>query len=239
MRCVAVLSDVHGNLPALEAVLAEPDVAAADLVVSAGDVVAGPMPVECFDALDALGERVRFVRGNADREVVARNEQHGLDWCADLLGEERLPRIAEWPLRVTVDVEGVGRVLVCHAVPSDDNEIVTRITPEAEFAAAFADAGVDVAVCGHTHIQFDRRAGPLRVVNAGSVGSPYEGTRGAFWVLLGPGVEHRRTEYDVEAAVAQMRASGDPSVDQIAQMMLAPPSREEAIEHAEKVGFAE
>jgi putative phosphoesterase len=227
VRRLAVLSDVHGNLPALEAVLAEPEVAAADLVVSAGDAVAGPMPVECFDALAALGERVSFVRGNADREVVARNEQYGLDWCADLLGEERLARLAQWPLTVSVDVAGVGRVLVCHAVPSDDNEIVTRVTPEAELEAAFADAEADVAVCGHTHIQFDRRAGRVRVVNAGSVGSPYEGRRGAFWVLLGPGVEHRRTDYDIEAAAAAIRATEGPTAEELAGWLLDPPDPDE------------
>lgn len=224
---LACLYDIHGNLPALEAVLAEPDVAGADLVISAGDAVAGPMPVECFDALAALDERIRLVRGNADRETVARSEQYGLDWCADLLGEERLARIAEWPLSVSVDVDGVGRVLVCHAVPHDDNEIVTRITPEGEFAAAFAGAEADVAVCGHTHIQFDRQAGAVRVVNAGSVGSPYEGRRGAFWVLLGPAVEHRRTEYDAEAAAAAIRATGSPTSEQLAGWLLDPPDPEE------------
>jgi putative phosphoesterase len=227
MNRVAVISDVHGNLPALEAVLAEPDVASADLVVSAGDAVAGPMPVACFDALAALGERIRFVRGNADREVVARNPEHGCDWAADRLGEERLARMAEWPLTVTVEVDGLGRLLVCHAVPSDDNEIVTRITPEAEFAEAFAGVEADVVVCGHTHIQFDRPAGPVRVVNAGSVGSPYEGTRGAFWILLGPGVERRRTEYDVEAAAATLRGTDGPTADQVAGWLLDPPDPDE------------
>jgi len=227
MNRVAVVSDVHGNLPALEAVLAEPDVASADLVVSAGDAVAGPMPVECFDALAALGERIRFVRGNADREVVARNPEHGCDWAADRLGEGRLAQIAEWPLTVPVEIDGVGRVLVCHAVPSDDNEIVTRITPDAEFTEAFAGVDADVVVCGHTHIQFDRPAGPVRVVNAGSVGSPYEGTRGAFWLLLGPGVEHRRTDYDVEAAAATLRETEGPTADQVAGWLVDPPDPDE------------
>jgi putative phosphoesterase len=227
VRRVAVISDVHGNLPALQAVLGEPDVAGADLVVSAGDAVAGPMPVECFETLVALGDRIRFVRGNADREVVARNPQYGLDWCADRLGEERVARLAEWPLTVTVDVDGIGRVLVCHAVPHDDNEIVTRITPDEQLEAAFAGAEADVAVCGHTHIQFDRPAGAVRVVNAGSVGSPYEGRRGAFWVLLGPGIEHRRTEYDVETAAATLRATEGPTAEQLAGWLLEPPDPDE------------
>ena len=224
---VAVLADIHGNLPALEAVLAEPDVRSADLVLVAGDVVPGPFPAECVDALHALGERVRFARGNGDREVVARSEQHGADWCAERLGEERLRRLAEWPLTQRVEVDGVGRVLVCHAVPDDDMPIVTRLTPEAELAAAFEEADADLVVCGHTHIQFDRRAGGLRVVNAGSVGSPYEGRRGAFWCLLGRGVEHRRTEYDAEAAAAAIRDSGSPTASDQVDWLLDPPDPDE------------
>ena len=227
MRRVAVIADVHGNLPALEAVLAEPDVAAADLVVSAGDAVAGPMPRECFDALRSLGDRVAFVRGNADRLVVARDPEHGLDWCAERLGDERLAELARWPLTTSVDVDGLGRVLVCHAVPDDDETIVTRMTPEPELVTAFADAEADVVVCGHTHIQFDRPAGSKRVVNAGSVGSPYEGRRGAFWVLLGDEVEHRRTDYDAEAAAAALRATEGPTAEALAGWLLDPPDPDE------------
>lgn len=226
-RHVAVLADVHGNWPALEAVLAEPDIEAAELVVVAGDVVAGPMPVECLDALLALAERVRFVRGNADRSVLARVEEHGAAWNAEQLGEQRLGVMSEWPLTFEIDVDGVGRVLVCHAIATDDETIVTRITPEDELEAAFAGVEADVVVCGHTHIQFDRRAGRLRVVNAGSVGSPYEGRRGAFWLRLGPGVEHRRTEYDAEAAAAALRATGAPTAEQLAGWLLEPPDPDE------------
>ena len=97
----------------------------------------------------------------------------------------------------------------------------------------------DVLVCGHTHMQYDRLlSSGLRVVNPGSVGLPYEGQPGAYWALLGPDVELRRTEYDVEAAVALMRATDDPRVEVIAELMLNPPSREEAIEDAERQVFA-
>jgi len=87
-------------------------------------------------------------------------------------------------------------------------------------------------------MQYDRRVAGLRLLSPGSVGLPYEGRRGAFWALLGPEVELRRTEYDVDAAVAEMRATDDPRVEQIVELMLNQRSREEAIEHAERLEFS-
>jgi hypothetical protein len=86
---------------------------------------------------------------------------------------------------------------------------------------------------------YDRVVDGVRLVSPGSVGLPYEGRHGAYWALLGPDVELRRTEYEVEAAVAQMRATDDPRVETIVELMLQPPSREEAIEHAEEVVFTD
>ena len=96
-----------------------------------------------------------------------------------------------------------------------------------------------VVVTAHVHVQYDRVVDGVRLLSPGSVGLPYEGTLGAYWALLGPDVELRRTDYDVEAAVTWMRATDDPSVEAIAEVMLTPPSRDEAIEHAEKVVFSE
>jgi putative phosphoesterase len=221
---VAVLCDVHGNLPALEAVLADERLAQADLVIIGGDVVAGPMPAECLDALLSLGDRVRFVRGNADRFVATRSPEHGADWCAEQLGPERLARVAGWPLTVELEIDGLGRVFFCHATPGSDEEILTRISPDADVAAALANVDAQVVVCGHTHIQFDRRVpGAPRFVNAGSVGSPYEGRRGAFWALLGPDVELLRTDYDTEAAAAAIQRTSSPSGAELAGWLLEPP----------------
>ena len=101
-------------------------------------------------------------------------------------------------------------------------------------------AGVDerVIVTGHVHIQFDREVGGIRSVNSGSVGLPYEGKPGAFWAMFGPDVEMRRTEYDLDETIDRYRASGQPNVEQIVEMMVAPPERREVIDHAEKVVFA-
>ena len=97
-----------------------------------------------------------------------------------------------------------------------------------DVARLFETVDADVVVCGHTHIQYDRTLSDgLRIVNPGSVGMPYEGTHGAFWALLGPDVELRRTEYDVDAAVAAMRMRGAPDAEeQLIKPLLEPPDPE-------------
>jgi len=212
---VAALFDVHGNLPALEAVLAEPDVAGAGLVLCGGDTVPGPFPRESLEALLALGERLVMVHGNGEREVVAGGTDEAR-WCAERLGAEHLARLASLPTTATVAVDGLGDVLLCHGTPASDEEIVTLVTPDERLAGILAGVEADVVVAGHTHSQLDRRVGGIRFVNGGSVGMPYEDEPGARWALLGPDVELRRTEYDREAAAARIRASGHPNADAFA-----------------------
>jgi putative phosphoesterase len=196
---VAALYDIHGNLPALDAVLA--DVADADMILVGGDFVAGPWPAETLERLRGLSGDVRFIRGNADREVVEQ-ETAGLappelmEFVRERLSADQLESLKGLPLVERIDVEELGRVLFCHATPRNDQEIFTRISPDDEWAEALATAEADLVVCGHTHIQFDKRIGDVRVVNAGSVGMPYESEPGAYWAALGPDVELRRTEYE-------------------------------------------
>jgi putative phosphoesterase len=199
---VAALYDVHGNLPALEAVLAEVD---ADLILVGGDVVAGPWPAETLGRLRALGDRVRFIRGNADREVVepSREGRAGgpppgvMEFVRERLSVDQLEFLAALPLTETVKVDGLGEVLFCHATPRSDEELLTRISPDERWLTALAGVEATVVVCGHTHVQFDRMIDGYRVVNAGSVGMPYEREPGAYWLVLGPDVELRRTACDV------------------------------------------
>lgn len=226
----AALYDIHGNLPALSAVLAELERAGVDTVVCGGDVVGGPFPAEALDALARLPD-VRYARGNGDREVLEGTDGYGIDWEVERarLGPERLAAIRSWPLTVELEVDGLGRALFCHAVPSSEDPIFTRITPEDDVLELVGATDADLLVVGHTHVQFDRLLSTgLRVVNAGSVGMPYEGRRGAFWALLGPDVELRCTEYDVDSAAALVRESGAQGADDHARRLLEPPDAAEA-----------
>ena len=187
---VAALYDVHGNLPALEAVLGEAD---ADVIVVGGDTVAGPWPAETLERLRSIDGDVRFIRGNADREIY--DDEPGsappeiLEYVRERLSPEQIDFLRSLPLTVSL-----GRVLFCHATPRNDEEIFTKISPEERWREALAGVDADVVVCGHTHVQFDRRIGDIRLVNAGSVGMPYEREPGAYWALLeGTDVELRRT----------------------------------------------
>jgi putative phosphoesterase len=219
---VAAISDIHGNLPALEAVLADIESEGIKRIVVAGDTVSGPWPAEVYDVLEEVG--ATHVRGNADRLALAGGEGDIGDWSAERMGARRAA-VAEWPLTAELVVEGLGNVLVCHSTPTSDELIYTRVTPDEEVAELFAEVDADVVVCGHTHVQFERTLPTgLRIVNPGSVGMPYEGRRGAFWAVLGPDVELRSTSYDVEAAIAAMLERGAPNVkEQLVKYLLDPP----------------
>jgi predicted phosphodiesterase len=244
---VAALYDIHGNLPALEAVLVEVVAAHVDLVVVGGDIVAGPLPVETLAALDALDLPVRMLRGNADRELglppgAARLDQFWSalrSFCVDRLGTQAVARLVGLPATVTGDVEGLGPTVFAHGSPRSDEEIVTRITPPERLQPMLADVGERTVVIGHTHVQFDRTVAGVRLVNAGSVGMPYEDAPGARWALLGPDVELRTTAYDREAAADRLRAGGLPGVEEwIESFLLRPAGAEEATEHFERAATA-
>ncbi|MFF0224963.1 metallophosphoesterase family protein [Streptomyces sp. NPDC004629] len=211
---IAVLSDVHGVLPALEAVLAEPDVAAADRIVLTGDLAAGPQPAEVIDLLRAQGERVLWISGNADRELVEfrRGERDDIPdpiapFAAEALRADQVDLLAGLPTSLTLDVTGLGPVLFCHATPRDDEEVVLVDSRAERWAEVFTglDPAVRTVVCGHTHMPYVRLAHGRLVVNPGSVGMPY-GRPGAHWCLLGPGADLRVTPYDIPAAVARLVA---------------------------------
>jgi predicted phosphodiesterase len=203
---VAVLSDVHGVLPVLEGVLAEPDVAAADLVVVCGDLAAGPMPVETLDALVDLGARGVLVRGNADRELVevargGTSEHPESQWAGEQLRPDQVALLAALPHPVTVEVAGFGPVLACHGSPRDDDEVVlvdTRLERWSDVLRGLPDE-VRTVVCGHTHMPFARLVDRRWVVNPGSIGMPY-GRPGGAWALLREGqISLRNTEIDIDA----------------------------------------
>lgn len=210
---VAVLSDVHGVLPVLEAVLDEPEVLAADLVVVTGDHAAGPQPVEVLDRLIAMGDRVLLVRGNADRDLVAlaRGEQIAVPdavvpWAAAQLRNDQIALLAGLPHPVTVDIDGFGPVLFCHGTPRDDVEVVLVDSSLQRWQDVFGELPVVVrtVVCGHTHMPFVRLVDRRLVINSGSIGMPY-GRPGGSWALLDNGaVSLRHTPVDIDHAIARV-----------------------------------
>jgi putative phosphoesterase len=239
-RRVAALYDIHGNLPALEAVLAEVERERPDLVVVGGDVVVGPLPSGTLEALDSLGDRALYVRGNTDRAVAELPKDDGwaarYAWVRSELTEERVASMNAWPETVVIEIEGLGPTLFCHGSPRSDEEILTRATPAERLRPILAGVEEPVVVCGHTHVQFDRTWERWRLVNAGSVGMPYEGSPGAHWALLGPDVDLRRTAYDVDAAAARIRSGGMPEAEEFAaEYVLSSHSAEEATETFERM----
>jgi putative phosphoesterase len=235
---IAVLSDVHGNLPALEAVLAEVEDEGFDLVVSGGDVVAGPMPRECLERLAALGDRIRWVMGNADREVIdafdgrLAHDPADVAWATAHYAAARLGRahrdlLASFAPTVSV----AGRVLVCHGTPASDTAIVTPRTDPGRLAGIADGVAEPVVVGGHVHLQFVQRSGRVEWVNAGSVGAPYEGAPGAYWLALtSEAPDLRRSLYDVAAATAAIAATGYDVADGLTEAIAGAVSREEAMD---------
>jgi len=218
MNAVAALYDIHGNLPALEAVLRDVRRAGADLVVVGGDVLPGPMATESLDLLGTFEIPVRYLTGNGERETLAAADgremttvppayQPLVKWGAEQLRPDQIAGLKHWPKTLEIDVPGWGTILFCHATPRNDMDIFTRLTPDDRIAPAFAGVTAPIVVCGHTHMTFDRHVGTIRVLNAGSVGMPFD-TPGAHWLLLdagGPRFMH--TAYDLEAAANRIRAT--------------------------------
>jgi predicted phosphodiesterase len=247
---VAALYDIHGNDAALVAVLAEIERLDVDLIVVGGDVAGGPFPCEAVDAVRALDDRAIAIRGNGERELVearlrldagtARIDPDDVwssrtHWAAGVLDQARLDWMGALPPLASVDVDGLGDVLFCHASPRSDEEIVTPVSPEARILPMLAGVAQRTIVLGHTHVQFDREVAGRRLVNAGSVGMPYEGEAAAFWALLGPGVELRRTRYDVTVTCARVRESGIPDAEEYAEGLAHPPPAAEANEFFERM----
>ena len=234
---VAALADVHGNAPALEAVLAEVEREAPDLIVFCGDLTWGPLPAETLDLVRDLD--ARFVRGNAERALLAAGqeaersrfwlERHDAGALEFVRGSRR---------RWCSTVDGLGPTRFCHGSPRSDEELVTPETPIERVREFLTGVEERAVVIAHTHVGYERVVDGTRLLNPGSVGLPYEGRAGAYWAFLGPGVEHRRTEYDLDEAERRIRRDGGPFADLTIELLRSPPTRAEAIAHAEERAFS-
>ena len=239
---VAALYDIHGNLPALEAVLEELARERVEHIVVGGDVLPGPMVHECLERLAKFGDQAQFLYGNCEADALemlsgkrpARIPEQvlaSIRWSAEQLDDATQAAVRSWPATLRLPIPGLGEVLFCHATPRDDNEIFTRLTPEEQLLPVFKDVTADIVVCGHTHMKFDRRVGNTRVVNGGSLGMPF-GEAGADWLLLGPdGIQFRHTNYNLEKAAKRIRCSGYPDVEGfVEQYVLHPPTERKMLD---------
>ena len=239
---VAAIYDIHGNLPALEAVLEDIRRAGVDRIVVGGDILPGPMPRETMACLLALDTPLEFIYGNGEVAVleqlagrespkVPEMYRPAIGWVAEQVRGEYGERMAGWPLIHRLEMPGAGSVLFCHATPRNEDDIFTKSTPEDRLLPIFDGLHVSIVVCGHTHMQFERSVGRTRVVNAGSVGMPF-GNPGADWLLLGGGeVQLRHTPYDLASAAARIRATAFPWPEDFAERyVLQPPSEAEMLD---------
>ena len=246
MKSVAVISDIHGNFPALQAVLRQIEATAVEQIVVSGDVAAGPMPQETLELLQNLPFPAIFIRGNADREIASAlakaapdpdlpaHVQEIIRWTATQIPAHQLQFLGSFVTNTTLTIDGLGEVLFCHATADSDTEIFTAITPGARVRQIFANVTADLVVCGHTHMQFDRTVGNLRLVNAGSVGMPY-GLPGAYWALLWPEVHLKCTHYDFQTAARLIRSTDYPQAADFADNnILNPPTEQDAFAVFEK-----
>jgi predicted phosphodiesterase len=244
---LAALYDIHGNLPALEAVLDEVRQAGVDQIVVGGDVVPGPMPAETLQCLLNLELPAHFIYGNGELAILSQlaGARTGsvtywgttsgarppakivdvLRWSAEQLPPDFEAVLARWPMTLRLEIDGLGTVLFCHSTPRSETEGFTRRTAAELLQPLIEPLDVDVLVCGHTHMQFDRRVGRTRVLNAGSVGAPF-GEPGAYWLLLGPEVQLRRTVYDLARAAERIRTTAYPDAEELARSVLTPPTEQ-------------
>jgi diadenosine tetraphosphatase ApaH/serine/threonine PP2A family protein phosphatase len=197
------------------------------------------MSREALGLLRTLEWPTTFIIGNGDREVVAHKAgvessavpesfRDCMRWEAHGLTHEEERLITRWPLTIRIEIPGIGDVLFCHATPHNDTDIFTKHTSEDALFPVFEDADADLVVCGHTHMQMDRTVAGIRIVNAGSIGAPFADP-GAYWLLLGPDVQFKRTDYDLFTAAERVRATHYPQAAQFAANSILKPATEESI----------
>ena len=212
---LAVVSDVHGNLAALEAVLADLEQTRPDAVVLGGDLaLGGPHPVEVVDRLRQL--RWPSVLGNTDEALDEQRLPEKLRATfvgqaaartREMLGPERVASLTSLPLQWRGD-----GVAVMHATPGDCWAIVEHDAPDEKLREVYGTIGAPHAIYGHIHHAYVRELGGLTVANSGSVSLSLDGdTRACYALIDDRRIEHRRVEYDIERVAADFAAIDYPN----------------------------
>ena len=232
---VAAIYDIHGNLPALEAVLSEINNERVEMIVVGGDVIVGPMSRECLDLLLKSNTQIHFILGNCESAVIQKMTGESelelpemalkdVEWTSRQLNSKHLNIISSWRETLSFELEGLGKILFCHGTPHSNNEIFTKHTSIEKLIPIFGPTNADVIICGHTHMQFIRDVQNIKVANAGSVGMPF-GNPGAFWIMLDEKIALRKTEYDFEDAAKRVLNTSYPNSKSFAEEnILNPPS---------------
>jgi putative phosphoesterase len=219
---LAVMSDVHGNLPALEAVLEDLQQYELDGVIVAGDFIGGPHPVETIHLLRALGSWM--IRGNSDSRLVERAAgnvpakytclQFALArWASAHVDQETVDFLKSLPEQRVVNIPGAPAIRVVHGSPRDPSESIFPDRDLSTLDLALAQVGEPVLVCGHTHIPWSLERDGRLALNPGAVAGPLNGEVGAQYALLTWRedrwqVEHRTVPYALERIRADFGDSG-------------------------------
>lgn len=229
---IAVLSDIHGNRTAFEAVLADLQQTAPDVVFHGGDLAdAGSGSIEIVDQIRSLGWR--GVTGNTDQMLALPNTFESFAsqspkltslwdilremaaFTRDLLGEERLAWLRNLPL-----IQSRDPIAIVHATPADAWSAPSSQASAEELISRYSSLTQPIIIYGHIHQPFVRTVGNLTVANSGSVGLPYDGDRRAGYLLIdGFQVQIRRVEYDLAKELQALRNSGIPYSDWIARTL--------------------
>jgi predicted phosphodiesterase len=243
---IAVVCDIHGNLPALEAVLHDIYEYGAEFIVVVGDVVAGPLPGETLTLLQSITIPTRFILGNAESDVLrylAGKDFIGLSeranaearWVANHLSDEHKQFLSSWTPTLSLNIEMWGELLFCHGTPRCDMEIFTELTPIEHLTSIFSNLTASLVICGYTHMQFDRVVGKVRIINAGSVGMSF-GRTGADWLLIDTNIYFKHTDYDIPDAAERIRGSNYPQAeDFVLNNVLRAPAKTKMLEMLTKM----
>ena len=221
---IAVISDIHGNLWALQAVLQDLDRVGPSQVIVAGDLaLGGPRPAECVELIRRRGYPA--IRGNTDEWLSSAPDAitDAISWASAQLSDADRRDLAGLPFLWRLPDEA-GDLVVVHATPWSISDVVPPDAPEPLVRRVFAEAEAAAVAYGHIHIAYVRELGDKLLVNPGSVGLPFDGDQRASYAMLS--VEGgrwratlRRVPYDVAAAVGALRDSGNPEAERFARRL--------------------